>query len=196
MRAPASIVITGASIARQEACAGDISTPTRASRIAGSKRSRQSRRPNRACSAPIPAGTPGTANDAGPDRVVDELLAERHLELDEVGALAGRAPRRSSRGSARSARPRPSRSRTRRRAGRSSPSRRHTRRAPRRPPHRPRCRRPRGSAPPPPPSRDSPQQSQVSCRVGYPRADRSLGRAPSSLAACWDSGDHTREGKT
>src|SRR5205823_428188 len=39
------MVITGESIARHEACAGDISTPSRASRSAGSMRRGQSSRP-------------------------------------------------------------------------------------------------------------------------------------------------------
>ena len=82
MRAPESIVITGASIARQEDWAGVISTPARASRSAGSNRSRHGIRPKRACSASRPAGDAGHGERRRPDRVVDELLAERHLQLD------------------------------------------------------------------------------------------------------------------
>ena len=88
---------------------------------------------------------------ARPDRVVDELLAERHLQLHRRRARsrghvdeAVEAPGVASR---------PSRSRAHRRAGRSSPSRRRTRRDRPQRPHPPRIRPPRGSRSPPPRSR-------------------------------------------
>ena len=81
----------------------------------------------------------------GADRVVDELLAERHLAATPSARPRPTAPRRSSRDCASRRWPRRSRSRGHRRAVRSSPSPRRTRRGTPRPPRRRRCRRRRGS---------------------------------------------------
>ena len=168
-RAPSFIVITGASIARQDACAGGIGTP-RARAAAPARRGRaHGRRPKRASRALEPGRDAGHGARGEADRVVHELLAERHLELDESRrrrARRARAPRRSSRGSRAARAPRPSRSRGRRRAGRSSPSRPRTRRGRRRP------RRP-------PPSRPSARiSSPASAVAGWPAATAAHGETP------------------
>ena len=97
MRAPASIVITGASIARHEACAGVIGTPTRASLSAGSK----SLPPRKTAVLGVERAEPrGHARDGerrGADRVVDELLAERHLQLEQLGAFPDGTAQKQSR---------------------------------------------------------------------------------------------------
>ena len=153
-RAPSFIVITGSSIARQAACAGGNSTPSRASRSAGSTRRGQGSRPCSACSAPSPAGNPGTPKEAIADRVVDELGAERHLELEQLGPASRLGAEARHRDEAvevprAPGRLRRSGSRARRRAARSSPSRRRTTRGRRRPRRRPPTRRRRGSRLPP-----------------------------------------------
>src|SRR5436190_847490 len=66
MRAPSSIVITGASIARHAACAGGSSTPVSASRSAGPTTRGHGSRPCAAHSATTPAGSPGPTPDTGP----------------------------------------------------------------------------------------------------------------------------------
>ena len=77
-------VITGASIARQAACASGIATP-----IPGERDGRLDERvPRQPPEAPRQLAQPCRHARDGtrgrPDRVVDELLPERHLELDEL----------------------------------------------------------------------------------------------------------------
>ena len=87
-RAPSRKVMTDSSITRHATCAGGMTTPLRARRIAGSHTRAHGRRPCRACSSPSKAGTPGTAHDAGPRPRHARLRAERHLEMHEVVAAS------------------------------------------------------------------------------------------------------------
>ena len=91
MRAPSRIVITGSSIARHATCAGGIATPSRASRSAGST-SRAPRQPAvRAPQRAEPGGHAGHGARRRADRVVHELRAERHLELEQLRLARRRA---------------------------------------------------------------------------------------------------------
>ncbi len=84
MRAPSRIVITGSSIARQATCASGIGTPVPRE----PERRLDEPRPRKAAVRVPELAEPG--GDAGhrarrrPDRVVDELRAERHVEVDEL----------------------------------------------------------------------------------------------------------------
>ena len=100
MRAPSRIVITGSSIARHAACAGGISTPSRASRIAGSTSARPRQAPVRRATArrgprarPAPHTTPARSRSArAPRRTAPRDARARSPPRPSP------APRRSSRG--------------------------------------------------------------------------------------------------
>ena len=131
-RSPSRIVSTGASISRQVACAGGIATPSRASRIAGSSSRGQSRRPCGARARRAPPEHPVRRRRRA-NRVVDELLAEGHLQLHELGIARRRAETRHRREEVELLRARPAAaskaSRARRREDLSSPPRRRRRRS-------------------------------------------------------------------
>ena len=98
-----------------------------------------------------------------PDGVVDELLAERHLQRDGRRPLArGHVDEAIEAATPRS---RPSGSHGRRREDRSSPSRRRTTRGRPQPPRRPPSRPPRGSRFRPPPWRDDPLRHRLGAWV-------------------------------
>ena len=187
MRAPSRIVITGSSICRHATCGGrHRARPSRASRSAGSHEPRPGQPPVPPPELVEPGRHARDRARAGADRVVDELLAERHLELDSI-APPRPARHRDEEVEVRDAAPTPrrGRSRGRRRADPSSPSRRRTRRGTRRPPRRPRSRRPRGSRRPPPPSPDGLLQPQAK-----PSSATLLGdRAPAPARPLFRAGD-------
>ena len=190
---PAGRVDPGAGVERQHrrehlqarACAGGIGTPSRASRSAGSTRRAHGSRPCARQSAPSPAGTPGTAHEAGRRRSgrAPTRTGPRGARAPPPSARPrARARRRSSRGSAPSRSRRRGRSRGRRRAARSSRFRPRRRRDRRRRPHPPRSRPRRGSRRRRPRSPDArrrrprsrarPAAARPSRRARHPAAER------------------------
>ncbi len=89
--APSRSVNTGASISRHAACAGGSGTPSRASR----SRRLDEPGPGQAAVRPPervqPRGHAGHRARGGADRVVDELLAEGHVEVQELRLAPCRA---------------------------------------------------------------------------------------------------------
>ena len=144
---PSRIVITGSSIARHAACAAGIGTPSRASRRAGAQTSAHGSRP---CSSPErvePGRDAGDGAGRRPDRVVDELLAELHVQLEEIAPAAARNRAEAVQVARAAGSRRPSRSRARRRGDPSSRSPRRRTRGRRRRRRRQPIRRSRGSRP-------------------------------------------------
>src|SRR5438477_629397 len=72
-------------MSRHAACAGGISTPSRASASAGAHTSAHASRPKRSCSAPSPAGTPGTAKTPTERRSMSLTKEEKQEIIKEHG---------------------------------------------------------------------------------------------------------------